>query len=483
MEFPEEIWTQIFSQLIPQNDPHSNEKYYPYRPLRTLCLVSRSFRRLAQPILYHTVFIVIDRALSHRALKLLRTLYQCPSLARAVRSLSVASFCISDEKPNFSDKATFLDGVLQSLDIPSLLKAQLDIKPSSQEEMDAKEEMDAQEEVDEEEVDGVPMILALTTAVQHVDITISELNWHVRISHQLAGSMQPDGPDPPRNYANYGLPNLKHISINANDSPMNTSISYVEPALLRSDLISLRLAHVNWHSAWVEPVARPSRTCNLHSLILDDCIVDEVTLKDILKRYPKLRRLSLKCADGYSAVDIDNYDEGDVAPWTWRSGPFGDVLREYGKQLEELTLLTDFHRERIYGFSTPEDETMLGSFHDFPSLRKMEVSFRELFGPEDRDGRVIMDMGLFPPSLEEIVIPSNHGAHFREVLALMRNHALPKLRRVTLRYTCASSLNLMAISEKEIPGWTYLERKLLDRMPIKVYCLNFVKLPIEQNLL
>lgn len=466
MEFPEEIWTRIFSQLIPQNDPHSEEKYYPYRPLRTLCLVSRKFRRLVQPILHHTVFMVEDRTPTQRGIKLLRTLHQSPSLARAVRSLSLASFCISVEDQKLPDKAKLLDDVLRSLDIPSLLRDQLSIKSFSQ-----------------EDVDGVPMILALTTAVQHVDITTTELDWHARISHQLAGSMQPDEPDPPRNYSNYGLPNLKHISINAEYSPMNTSISYVEPALLRSDLASLRLAHVNWHSAWVEAVARPSRTCNLHSLILDDCIVDEVTLKDILTRYPTLRRLSLKCADGNSAVDPDDYDGGDEAPWTWRSNPFGDVLREYGKHLEEFSLLTDYHRERSYAFGTAEDETVLGSFHDFPSLRKMEVSFRELFGQGDRDGRVNMDMGLLAPNLEEIVIPSSHGAYFGEAITLIQSNSLPKLRRVTLRFTCGCLWDLMAISEKEIPGWTYLERKLLDKMPIKVRYLNFVKLPVEQNLL
>ncbi|CAH0058488.1 unnamed protein product [Clonostachys solani] len=465
MTFPEEIWTQIFSHLIPQNDPLSDEKYYPYRPLRTLCLVSRRFRRLAQPILHHTVFMVDDKNWINREIKLLRTLHQSPSLARAVRSLSVISFPKLVEPPTFPGVAKLVEDVLRSLDIPSLLKRQLEIKPFSN-----------------ESVDGVPMILALTTAVQHVDVTISDSHWHKRIAHQLAGSMQPGEPDPSRNYSHYGLPNLKDISINARYSPVNTGITSVEPVLRRSDVTSLRLAWVNWHSAWEETVPRPGNNFSLHSLILDNCVVDEVTLKDILTWYPKLRRLSLNCADGNSAI-VPTDDEDDETPWTWRSSPFGDVLREYGKYLEEFTLLTDYHRERSYAHGIEDDETVLGSLHELPSLRKMEVSFQDLFGDEDSDGIVNMDMNLLPPNLEEIVIPSSHDAYFDEAIAVIRSNSLPKLRRVTLRFTCRCLWDLSAIPDEEIPGWTYLEWKLLDKRPIKVRCLNFVKLPIEQNAL
>ncbi|VUC26131.1 unnamed protein product [Clonostachys rosea] len=483
MEFPEEIWTGIFSHLIPQKPDAfiftAEEINFPYKNLRALSLVSHKFRRLAQPILHRNVFVVqcTNDPPRQREMKLLRTLFRSPSLARAVRSLSLASFCISENDPEFPDKEIFLE-VFQSLDIPSLLKGQLDIKSFFQ-----------------RGVDGVPVLLALTAAVQHVDVTISEWHWHERISHQLAGSMQPDEPDPPRNYSNYGLADLKHISITAESSPRNTYISYVEPVLKRSDLTSLRLANVNWHSNWVGAIPRPSQICNLHSLTLDDCVVDEVTLKDILTRYPKLRRLSLTCSESRSAINPDEYDwSGDEAPWYWRSGPFGDVLREHGRHLEEFALLTDHHRAFTYSWVTNYDETLLGSFHDLLSLRRMEVSLRELFGRKDKDRKVNIDISLFPanlevdtgllpPNIEEIVIPDRECVYLGEALALIRGRSLTKLRRVTLGFAGGRLWDLKDIPDDEIPGWTYLERDLLDTRPVKVFFLHFVKLPIETSLL
>uniref|UniRef100_A0A8H7N798 F-box domain-containing protein n=1 Tax=Bionectria ochroleuca TaxID=29856 RepID=A0A8H7N798_BIOOC len=112
LDFPNEIWNQIMGFLIPVVPRTQRESgirdYRSLRPrdLSSLCLVSQRFRHIAQPLLYHTINITDETAMteyphSHKwPAFLLRTIAKQPHLAKCIRVLVLSDMIILHESPS-----------------------------------------------------------------------------------------------------------------------------------------------------------------------------------------------------------------------------------------------------------------------------------------------------------------------------------------------------------------------------------------------
>ncbi|EEU38615.1 uncharacterized protein NECHADRAFT_88517 [Fusarium vanettenii 77-13-4] len=130
-------------------------------------------------------------------------------------------------------------------------------------------------------------------------------------------------------------------------SPRNCGV------LLHPTLITLRLYGVSLFKHSIENFKFPHEPCNLEYLVLKECLFDHSSLKIILTRCKKLKRLSMESAGER------RYNFRDDGSWNLNLCEFGNVLKKLGRSLEFCNLYCDHpnepHTPMGYIGTTPRD--------------------------------------------------------------------------------------------------------------------------------
>ncbi|VUC35245.1 unnamed protein product [Clonostachys rosea] len=433
---PPEIWSRVFSNFLP---PATSEGLrHSLKPLYSLCLVSRRFRQIAQPLLYHT--ILFDYRHLEQEPKLVRSLFESPELARAVRKVTLRDHDLE----SFGSYQQLLEDVVRSLDVPEAFRTQL---------------INGLEYRDHGSFAAI--VLAMTTAVHEIDIALSLEDGEAApdLLSLLIGSDKPaedENSHSQTEYRNYGLPFLKRMSLTVGDE-MCSSVSGLESVLLRPGLEQLCLKKVYWHLNEGDATDWPEGTSNLPSLTLHNSMVSGHSIEDIFTRFPNLRVFNYIASDRFSGRQED-YDEEDDPEWGFHGAEVGQALRTFGTKLEALTFRTTAYREGEAWDGELWDDSPLGSLRELNALRRLEVDLSELtesMGNDDSAEWARNMVELLPPSLEELIMPDLYTM-FGKIFELIKGQYFPSLRLIAIVPVPGGRPYVPSIKDEEIPGWTFV---------------------------
>ncbi|CAH0050966.1 unnamed protein product [Clonostachys solani] len=432
---PPEIWSRVFSELV--LPATSNGSRRPLRPLYSLCLVSRQFRQIAQPLLHRTISFGY-RHVGHPML--VRTLFGSPELARAVRKVALRD----DDLASLASHRQLLEDTIRSLHAPEAFRHQLENSLKAP-----------------DRGSFAAIVLAMTTAVREIDIALNLEDGMAApdLLSLLAGSnniADDENSQSQTEYRNFGLPSLKRMSLTVGDE-MCCSISGLESVLLRPGLEQLCLKKVYWHLNEGDARQWPEGTSDLPSLTLDDSMVSGHSIQDIFTRFPNLRVFNFIASDRFSGRQED-YDEEDDGEWGFRAAEVGYSLRRFGTKLEALTLRTAYYREGVMWDGSLWDDSLLGSLREMDALRKLEIDLSELtenLQDEDSAEWARNMVEILPPSLEELIVPY-HYTLFGKVFEIIKGNYFPALRLIAILPVRGETEYIPSIKDEEIPGWAFI---------------------------
>lgn len=421
IHLPDEIWLQIFSHF---EDFLPKDKWWMYdeqgdrssrKTLISISLVSKHFRRVAQPLIYRTILLAgRNWKTDWNNDQLTRTLAASPELGFNTRAVSFDDI----RAPKTPGSVSMLQALLPSLDLPTSLQRHAEI------------ELDKSTDDPNAHLDvGIAVgMLTLMPRVRLVDFTywnsralIWMMSGRADVPYQPVRNTDDEGSlkeedgmiEEPRSdkaivtgsqdlsrssFANYGLPDLEELRLRTIDYRYDsTPIHLVEAALLHPNLKTLRLLGSNWLHRSLELLKWPQEPCGVRFLELRESLVDASSLRHILTRFTSLRTLIIHIGDGRRHDDDDQ--------WTLKLDEFGSILRELGRHLVELSLHTNNFLD--YLEETDEYESYIGSLVELRSLRHLSVAIEHLvdnfFQPEYRE-EVPALADILPPSLETLYL-------------------------------------------------------------------------------
>ncbi|CAG9948287.1 unnamed protein product [Clonostachys rosea f. rosea IK726] len=433
---PPEIWSRVFSNFLPPTTSEASR--HSLKPLYSLCLVSRQFRQIAQPLLYHT--ISVDYQHLKQEPKLVRSLFESPELARAVRRVALRDHGLE----SFANHRQLLEDVIRSSHAPEAFKHGLETR------------------LEVADTGFATIVLAMTTAVHEIDIALSfgvgksasDLLSFLAGSNKIAGE---ENPQSQTEYQNYGLPSLKRMSLGVGDE-MCASISGLESVLLRPGLEQLCITKVYWHLSEDDATQWPEVTSDLPSLTLHSAMVNGHSIQDIFTRFPNLRVFNYTAADRFGGRQEDY--QHDDPEWGFRAGEVGHSLRTFGTKLEALTLRTTHYREGEMWDGQLWDDSLIGSLREMNALRKLEIDLSELRESDEGDdlaewARSMVD--FLPPNLEELIVPCLEFDPISEkVSELIRGQYFPALRLIAIVPAGGGKVYVPSVKDEDIPGWAFV---------------------------
>ncbi|KAF5631509.1 hypothetical protein F25303_9668 [Fusarium sp. NRRL 25303] len=353
---PDEVLHKIFAELEDQL-PLDEWQLYGAQldhqgsaALRNLCLVSRQFRRIAQPLLYRTIVIEGCDDAKDITTVLLRTFVENSQLAEQVRAVSLT------DRATYSAQVEIL-GKDATKKIVRLAMENLDLPPALNRFM--KRHIAS--------CGFLALILAYMPHVQVVDCTMGDkptiLPWQLSASPHVGRPRgfpvflpqsdlfddedyvvdfkNQDNPEESQEqkgsskgtFANHCFPNLTEIRIRAVEGPEDIEGARgIEPLLLNSTLKILRAFGTAWYGDELASLVWPThRNHNLQYLDLIETYIDAEGLKTVLTRCPNLKGIAIRLPDEYRTL-LDHYEtEGsDNGDCIINLDDFGDVLRQFG---------------------------------------------------------------------------------------------------------------------------------------------------------
>lgn len=480
---PEEIWHQIFSSY----ECVLNEEWWMYedridhssrKTLRSLCLVSTQFRRLAQPLLYRSIphegyFPDNERYQG----KLARTLTASPELGLHTRAVSL-------EEQYLQIDHDLRDNVLLQ-HLPSLV-----LPPAVRRHI--KDELESFDHSFHHftSIGIAPFIIALTPRVRLVDLTYlssEALLWQISGRADLAeqsvrkpGVPQEDeaGGEPRERailhagapYSNFGLPNLQEVRLRTGDYDCGTTpIDFIEPALLHPGLRTLRLLGTKWLRKNLELLRWPGAPRGVRHLELREAIVDASSFRHILARFTGLRTLLVYLVK--ASWRLHATFPGDEPVWDVRLEEIGSALRASGSGLEALDLHTNDYLDHPEG--PARFGAALGSLREMRSLRRLSVVYDNLVGggsteaPEQAAPAILAE--LLPPSLETLHLHWDERYPDEEsyrqqcapvnsaVRVLLEHGGMPSLRQVSMERRYSGTLD--GEFDGPVAGWDMTAEK------------------------
>ncbi|KAM5351085.1 hypothetical protein ACJ41O_003808 [Fusarium nematophilum] len=469
---PDEIWHHVF---VAFEDDLPLDKWWMYgshlkhetvKTLVSLCLVSRQFHRVAQPLLYRTALLEGRRDEETAQSLFARTLAANPQLGLHTRTTSLDDDSRQRESVKDAVKAS-----LGSLDLPPAFKRYLKTQLC----FDASWARNAL----------AAFHLAFMPQVQLVDCTqhseCSPLPWMLSGSLGMEDEIlaklkrnedededEDDDETPVEHmakdtFANYGLPHLTEVRFRTSSSSDGTTAAWeIEPILLHPTLKRLRTLGIDWSGEAAKMLTWPDRVSNLQYLGLKECIVDAAGLRSILTRCGNLLGLSLETAD----CRREDYG-GDEDSWDIDLAEFGRIIRDLGRNLHEFELHT-LEYQAFHG-----TDGRLGSLKALASLRHLRVIQEDFLGSipmygdeeddDDEDGPSLVFKEALPPSIETLYLhwddryyDKNYyqrrcGAVNNAVFNLLVQGEMPNLREVKVERDYNETKKEW--DGREIPGW------------------------------
>ncbi|KAF7563178.1 hypothetical protein G7046_g955 [Stylonectria norvegica] len=490
----EELWGHIFDNFVcylPEEQWWMYGEQVDRSPLKTLaslCLVSRKFRRIAQPVLYRTLPMTSDDQEMQQML-LARTVYANSRLSECVRAVALDGWIpwdlLSFEETEDAIHMSFRDRVTQFMSLAKILPKEswAECAPS--------------------------FILPFTRQVQLIEYTTAydPLSWETTLNEVLSASQieSTEGTDTVKDQAlgntgrenidmaivertdsagnpipklrNTLLPNLREVRVRTADCVDNTSgVFEIEWILLHPGLERLRLLGFDWTSEEIRKLKWPATRYNLQLLQLKECIVDDNSLLHILLQCEHLRSLSIELCDSRrEGSDREDHWEVDL----YR---FGDILREHGTRLEEL----DLHTIEYKGANSTAGR--LGHLHRLTSLKHLKVVKEDLASSiwhpsSDTELPALRLQDVLPRSLETLYLHYNDTFWIGDltdqlenddIVELITSGRFPHLRQVKreLYYEGPTSESW---GQRSLKGWkVYTETKHLWKRLACSGCLRSI---------
>ncbi|RBR05652.1 uncharacterized protein FIESC28_11315 [Fusarium coffeatum] len=453
IDLPDEIWHQIFANF---------EDYMPFknwwmygaqlnhespRTLFSLSQVSRRFRRVAQSFLFRTLLLEGSDDQVLVQMLLLRTLSEDPKLGQHVRNVS-----LDDSTGSPLRKST----TLANIPVESILRkalSSLNLPPSTTKWLE--------KSISDGCAFGI-LAMAYMAQAQFVDCTVARvgsplpfmLSGHLGLEDGLLSQPRVEAQVQEINHQDNDKTNDKHPSIVMGKMPKTYSFPnltevrirvggfeevlpafVIEPILLHPTLKTLRTFGIDWSGNTSRQLRWPDRVSNLRCLDLKESVIDANGLRSVLTRCPILKGLSIQLASWSSDQDRE---EGS---WIVDLDDFGNVLRQFGRGLEEFDIHT-------LGYSSEHStDGRLGLLQALSSLKHLKTDKEVLLGPvtdpDEEVGLPAFHLGeALPPSLETLYlhcVNDNYGEYWyerrrqivnKEIHDLIIQDRLPDLREI-----------------------------------------------------
>ncbi|KAM0345770.1 hypothetical protein ACHAPU_006123 [Fusarium lateritium] len=498
---PDELWQCVFSTFEDRVVLDGWEMYgigqtSKRATLSALCRVCRHFRRIAQPLLYRTIFFdewkdygELYNKQDDTVALLIRTLVENPQLGEQIRSCSLSDDAgqkwMENKLLGWNDTKHLVITALRHLDLPPALVERMRKSLAG--------------------CGVVAFCAAFMPKLSRVSFTIEESSspaawmlcgtlgleeeiasrpYHSEDESEDEESDDDDGfyedgegeqlsPSCLKGaYVNYGFPYLTEVWVKTIGSQGgNTPAWVIEPLFLHPTLKTLRTLGIDWYDEEHSRLKWPTRESNLEYLYLEEAIIDATGFQSILQRCRKLKGMTVNLADwprkGHSR---ELYED-----WFVDLDGFGNALRLYGQGLEELNLRTaDYDRNINTVMDTDFDdypnEGRLGSLRTLTSLRHLKVTEAQLLGVEKRGNSLAFSEAL-PDSIETLHLHMHFsyrdGQNYRSgcdtpatalhvnrnIHALMLEGKVPKLREIQIERHSEDEFTTKWPAELEVEGW------------------------------
>ncbi|KAF5002573.1 hypothetical protein FGRMN_257 [Fusarium graminum] len=500
---PDELWQCVFSTfedrvVLDGWGNYGIGQTSKRATLSALCRVCRQFERIAQPLLYRTIFFDEFQVYGERYNKqddtvalLIRTLIEKPQLGEQIRSCSLSDDSgmkwIENKLLAWKDTRELVSTTLRHLDLPSALV----------------------ERMRKSLTQGygiVALCAAFMPNLNRVSFTIEESSspaaWMLcgtlGLEEEIASrpydsedeseDEEPDDDDDgfyqdagqdqlspsclKGAYANYGFQHLSEVWVKTMGSyGGNTPAWVIEPLFLHPALKTLRTLGIDWYDEEHRRLKWPTRESNLEYLYLEEVIIDASGFQSILQRCQKLKGIAVNLADWPRKRDSrESYED-----WLIDLDGFGNALRLYGQGLEAFDLRTaDYDRNVPSVIDTDFDdypnEGRLGSLRTLTSLRHLKITEAQLLGVEERGNSLTFSEAL-PDSIETLHLHMHFlyrgGQHYRygsdtpaialhvnrNIHALMLEGKMPRLREIQIERHSGDKFTTKWPAELRVEGW------------------------------
>ena len=258
----------------------------------------------------------------------------------------------------------------------------------------------------------------------------------------------------------FSLQHLRALRLRHDHDDFPAKVTDIEPLLYHASLRTLQLSGWDWTNRESQAMATPCGKHNDHldTLELDDCVTDEQAIGDILGRFRALRTLVVRLVR-------DSWGRTDIGWWEVWLPELTQTLTTLGQNLVRLDLDTDECCGNVVG--------RLGSLRCMQSLRHLRVAYRDLLSPRDPDSAfgetpdiptehlVLAD--LLPENIETLCIYKsafNETArnHYHALLIAANQGRLPNLETLTVQCRAGEGQKLadpLLFKTEDLGGWKH----------------------------
>ncbi|KXH53036.1 hypothetical protein CSIM01_10974 [Colletotrichum simmondsii] len=373
---PDEIFLAIIKSLPHPEPTYMRPSGRDYATLSNLCRVSKGFQQVAEPFLYHTVF------LSNWGFnRFLETVKSKRYLGRHVRHLTIPrGFDRSWAEKDLEEQLC----QLQRSPEHGHFRAAIDRYRSGYVELFCSQ--------------GAPHMLLLAWLLPEVEIMhfLSEEG-----QMELIGEVEQPGP----------FPRLREVHANQweyLEDRQSFRLSRWEPLLLKGvEAFSGR--GIGWNET-EHPLA-------LKSVCLFNSLYKAADLTNMLRRCRDLEALSLRWGKAFDSM----FNYGGGVP---ECNGIGEALRQHGKILRKLELDCRPEFEKTDDYHDPDDVVRLGrigSLRELTRLETLEIPFDLLLGSDGVHGSNPNDGSIEDQSMTSILHLSSVLPSSLEVLRLLED--------------------------------------------------------------
>ncbi|KAM5387333.1 hypothetical protein ACJA88_001685 [Fusarium oxysporum] len=206
-------------------------------------------------------------------------------------------------------------------------------------------------------------------------------------------------------FANYCFPNLTDVRIRAVVGEKDTQSAWViEDLIFNPSLKILRTFGTAWYGEELSCFEWSAhKNYNLEYLDLMETYIDAEGLMTVLTRCPNLTGIAIRLPDEYRKL-LDQYETEDSenADCIINLDDFGNVLRKFGQNLEEVDFNTFFYDSYSADYLCRSPISgIIGSLRELKSLRHLKLSKEALIGGSESLLRL---SDVLPESIETLYL-------------------------------------------------------------------------------
>ncbi|KAM3424897.1 hypothetical protein BST61_g6872 [Cercospora zeina] len=423
LALPEELLGLIIESVVGHQQLEPNEDCWQrIQTLRSLCMASKQFRRLAEPLMYRTIVWPPEDARSAcRARRLLRTIIARPELRGCIREIHIAV-----------DRSLRVEGRdnpsqdLRNVDWKAYRTAASELTTLGEHGIKYKELL--RDLRAGQGYASLTLVLTVCKNIRHMDLKLWPGWKDTSIGRilQAAGTFSAQSLAPGFTAPYSLLPNLTQYTLTHGDSEGCTLMDEVQNLICHPSLHVLRGKSLSLQEDELQDFL--VRRSNLRVIELTDSLLDAAGIADLLAACPRLEDLSIH----WGSLKV-----GDcIIDWP----SIGDSLRSFGRRLTRLRL----EPNDAFQFDEASFDTVhfpLGNLTPLSRLQVLQLPAMCLLGlnllrAQGFDIAGVSD--LMPSSLQEIEILEFRAKSTpleKLIVSMMSSTRLGSFRKIVLGAT------------------------------------------------